>query len=88
MMPLPHEVGLDGAACGFVILYGTVFPDSVNHRLPFLFRNYHVGNISDQIAELLISQPRHFHTLRDVVKVLEAKPVLLELHSDVGDNAV
>ena len=26
--------------------------------------------------------------LRDVVKVLETKPVLLKLHSDVGDNTV
>ena len=88
MMPLPHKIRLDGAAGGFVILHGAVFPDCVNHRLPVLLRNHHICDIADQIAELLIGQPRHFHTLRDVVKVLEAKPVLLKLHSDVGDNAV
>ena len=88
MTPLPHEIGLDGAACGFVVLYGAVFPDSVNHGLPFLLRNYHVGDIADQIAELLIGQPRHFYALRDIVKVLETKPVLLKLHSYVGDNTV
>ena len=87
-MPFSHEIGLDGAADGFVVLYGAVFPDRVDHRLPVLLCNHHVGDITDQIAELLIGQPRHFHTLRDVVKVLEAKPVLLKLHSDVGDNAV
>ena len=88
MIPLPHEIGLDGAAGGFVVLYGAVFPDRVDHRLPVLLCNHHVGDITDQIAELLIGQPRHFHTMRDVIKVLEAKPVLLKLHSDVGDNAV
>ena len=82
-MPLPHEVGLDSAACGFVILYGAVFLDSINYRLPFLLRYNHIGDIANQIAELLIGQPRHFHALRDAVKVLEAKPVLLKLHSDV-----
>jgi hypothetical protein len=87
-MPLPHEVSLDGTACGFVVLYGAVFPDGINHRLPFLFRNYHIGDIADEIAELLIGQPRNLHALRDIVKVLEAKPVLLKLHSDVRDNAV
>ena len=87
-MPLPHEIGLDGAACGFVVFDGPVFPDSVNHGLPFLFCHNHVGDIADQIAELLIGQPRHFHTLRDVVKLLKSEPVLLKLHSDVGDNAV
>ena len=87
-MPLPHEVSLNGATCGFVIFHGAVFPDSINHRLPFLFRNHHIGDITNQIAELLISQPWHFHALRDVVKVLEGKPVLLKLHSDVGDNTV
>lgn len=87
-MPLPNEVGLDGAACGFVILYGVIFPDRINHRLPFLFSNYYVGDIADQIAELLIGQPRYFHALRDVAKVLETNPVLLKLHSDIWDNAV
>ena len=88
MMPLPHEIRLDGAAGGFAVLHGTVFPDRVDHRLPALFRNHHVGDIADQIAELLIGQPRHFYALRDIVKVLETKPVLLKLHSYVGDNTV
>ena len=66
-MPLPHEIRLDGAACGFVVLHGAVLPDRIDHRLPVLFRNHHVGDIADQIAELLIGQPRHFHALRDVV---------------------
>ena len=87
-MPFPHEVCLNGAACRFVVLYGAVLPDCINHRLPFLFCNHHIGDIADQIAELLIGQPRHFHALRDIVKVLESKPILLKLHSDVGDNAV
>ena len=88
MMPLPHKIRLDGAAGGFIVLHGAVLPDRVDHRLPALFRNHHVGDIADQIAELLIGQPRHFHTLQDVVKVLEAKPVLLKFHADVGDDAV
>ena len=88
MMPLSHEVRLDGAAGGFVVLHGTVLPDRVDHRLPVLFCNHHVGDIADQIAELLIGQPRHFHALWDVVKVLKAQPTLLKLHADVGDNAV
>ena len=67
MMPLSHEIRLDGAAGGFIVLHGSVLPDRVNHRLPVLFRNHHVGDIADQIAELLIGQPRHFHALRDVV---------------------
>ena len=87
-MPLPHEIRLDGAAGGFIVLHGAVFPDRIDHRLPVLFRNYHVGNIADQIAELLIGQPRHFHALRDVVKVLKAQSALLKLHADVGDDAV
>ena len=81
-MPLSHEIRLDGAASGFVVLHGAVLPDRVDHRLPVLLRNHHVSDITDQIAELLIGQPRHFHALRDAVKVLEAKPVLLKLHSD------
>ena len=38
VMPLPHEIRLDGAAGGFVVLHGAVFPDRVDHRLPILFR--------------------------------------------------
>ena len=67
MVPLPHEIRLDGSAGGFVVLHGAVFPDRIDHRLPVLFRNHHVGDITDQIAELLIGQPRHFHALRDVI---------------------
>ena len=67
MMPLPHEIRLDGAAGGLVVLHSSIFPDRVDHRLPVLFRNHHVGDIADQIAELLIGQPRHFHVLRDIV---------------------
>ncbi len=87
-MPLPHKIRLDGAAGGFVVLHGAVLPDRVDHRLPVLLCNHHVGDITDQIAELLIGQPRHFHTLRDVVKVLEAQSVLLKFHADVGDDTV
>ena len=67
MMTLPHKIRLDGAAGGFVVLDGSVFPDCVDHRLPVLFCNHHVGDIADQIAELLIGQPRHLRALRDVV---------------------
>ena len=67
MVPLSHEIRLDGATGGFVVLHGSVLPDRVDHRLPVLFRNHHVGDIADQIAELLIGQPRHFHALRDVI---------------------
>ena len=77
-MPLPHEIRLDGAAGGFVVLDGAVFLNRVDHRLPVLFRNHHVGDIADQIAELLIGQPRHFHALWDVVKVLEAQSCLTD----------
>lgn len=87
-MPLPHEVGLDGAARCFVVLNRPVLPDRVNHRLPVFFHYHHIGDIADQIAELLIGQPQYFNTLRDVVKVLKAKPVLLKLHTDIGNNAV
>ena len=87
-MPFPHEVRLDGAACGFVVLYGAVLPDCVDHRLPVLLCNNHIGDIADQIAELLIGQPRHFHTLRDIVKALKTQTVLFKLHADVGNNAV
>ena len=67
VMPLPHEICLDGAAGGFVVLHGTVLPDCVDHWLPILLRNHHVGDIADQITELLVGQPRHFHALRDVI---------------------
>jgi len=30
MMPLPHEIGLNGAAGGFIVLHGAVFPDRVD----------------------------------------------------------
>ena len=38
----------------------------------------------EEIVELLIGQPRYFNTLRDVVKVLKAKPMLLKFHTDIG----
>ena len=47
---------------------------------------YFIANIADQIAELLIGQPRHIHSLRDIVKVLEAQHVLFKLHAEVGDD--
>ena len=50
-MPLLHEIGLDDAAGGFIVLHGAIFPDGIDHRLPFLLRNHHVGDIADQIAD-------------------------------------
>ena len=35
VMPLSHEIGLDGAACGFVVLHGAVFQDSIDHGCQF-----------------------------------------------------
>lgn len=42
----------------------------------------------DQVAEPLIGQQRDFHTLRNVVKVLETKSVLPRLHADIGNDAI
>ena len=57
-MPLSHEVGLDGAARCFVVLNRPILPDSINHRLAVFFCYNHIGDIANQIAELLIGQPR------------------------------
>ena len=75
--------------CGFPSGHWTQLrTNNVIERLNREIRRRTRGVGPFRIAKLLIGQPRHFRTLRDVVKALEAKPVLLKFHSEVGNNDV
>ena len=61
--------------CGFPSGHWTQLrTNNVIERLNREIRRRTRGVGPFRIAKLLIGQPRHFRTLRDVVKALEAKP--------------
>ena len=60
-IPLVDEIPFVCAFAFAVIFHLTVFPYLINHRLPVLFCNNHIREITDKVAEMLICKPRDLH---------------------------
>ena len=73
---IPRTVEVPFMNAGAAVIIGiAIVPKLVDHRLPVFLGNDHIGQIADQIAELLIGEPRVL-----IVSIHQKQPLEAPIH--------